>query len=168
MRIYIALIVFCLPIFGADTDVQVVTTIQTNAERSLVFTQDVFTRNGQTNLMRTTLNKAGVLEVRTQRFYHEGVLVAEIATRPSSFSIETTARIPYEVSFDFFSPSNQLWNIAVWTNNNVMVDAFTRSNGVFYPVESSVLDRATDVGRHINALPSSTHSTNSTPKAIIQ
>jgi hypothetical protein len=141
MKMFIALILSCLSTLGADTDLKVITSTKTDAEKALVFTQDVFLRAGQTNLVRTTLSKEGSLEMRTQRFYHEGVLLAELSKTQKDFLLTTEAGAPYSVSFDFW-PSNELKSVAVWSKNGKIIDAFNCSNGICSPVQSSVIQKA--------------------------
>ena len=54
MKTFIVLMLLCVSALGADTDVHVLTLTKTNAEAGWVSTRDVFTRDGQTNLIRVT------------------------------------------------------------------------------------------------------------------
>ena len=73
MKTFVALILSCVSVFGADTGIRVVTTVKTNAETASIYTTDVFTRDGQTNLVRRTKTKACVEQIRIQRFYYQAV-----------------------------------------------------------------------------------------------
>ena len=68
----------CLWVLPAGAgEVRVVTTATTNIASSTVTTVDVFTRNGQTNLIRQTKVGDGGVNVRLHQFYHDGSLVCE-------------------------------------------------------------------------------------------
>jgi hypothetical protein len=138
MKMSIILLLSCMPLFAADTDIQITTTSQTNAEKNLVMTQEVFTRAGQTNLVRRTMYKAGSLEVRQQQIYHGGVRLAAITTGPSIFFIKTADGFPYSVSFDYLA-SNDFRMVGIWTTNETLVDAFNYKDGILSPVESSLI-----------------------------
>lgn len=129
-----------MPLLGADTDIVVATTFQTNAEENVVYSREVFTRAGQTNLLCVSMFKAGKFEIRAQEIYHGGVRLLSIATDShQSVSITTTANSPYEVILGFQPPNNELRKIAVWTTNAMVVDAFNCKDGVLSPEKSSVI-----------------------------
>ena len=83
MKPLIAFVLLCAPVFGADSGVKVVSTTKNNPETGSTDTEDVFTRDGKTNLVRGTLTKAGKLEIRTHRFYHDGSLVGVFTAIPN-------------------------------------------------------------------------------------
>lgn len=64
MRAFIAFLLSCASVFGADGDIRVVTTARTNAETASITIKDFYTRDGQTNLVRHTKTKAGVVQIR--------------------------------------------------------------------------------------------------------
>jgi hypothetical protein len=129
-----------MPLLGADTDIQVTATSQTNIEKKLILTQEVFKRDGQTNLVRRTIYKAGKLKVRLHDIYHGGFKVAVLSTEPGISLIDTKAGSPYEVTFNY-GQSNNLRTVLVWTTNDMVVDAFDCKDGILSPVESSLLQR---------------------------
>ena len=137
MKMFIALLLPCMSLLGADTDMLVTTTFQTNAEENVVYSREVFTRAGQTNLLCVTMFKAGKFEVRAQQIYHEGAQLASIATAPDQVTITTTANSPYQVIFDY-RPSHALRTITIWTTNGMVVDAFNCKDGILSPEDSSV------------------------------
>lgn len=51
-------------------------------EPVLIHPKEVFTRYGQTNLVRTTKTKNGVMQIRVQRFYHPCSLVGDYVVVP--------------------------------------------------------------------------------------
>lgn len=144
MKAFIILVLSCASVVGADTGVRVITTVRTN-ESGSISTKDIFTRDGQTNLVRSTSTKDGVVQIRFHRFYHGGSLVGNyyyFATQDSSAFI-TEAGIPYSLSFEF-GPSNQLTS-AVINKDRMIVDAFSCTNGLFYPAEVSRIQQANDL-----------------------
>jgi len=150
MRTFIFLILSCVSAFSGDTGIQVVTTVKTNVETANIYTTEVCTRDGQTNLVRITMTKAGVVQIRIQKFYHSGVLVGDYTASKYSSGFSTEAGIPYSVSFEF-SHSNDLRSAVIGTKDSIL-DIFSCTNGVFYPVEAIRIQQANDLlGRDIDA-----------------
>ncbi len=145
MKTFIAMILSCAPAFGADTSIRVVTSAHTNADKVSISTRDVFTRNGQTNLVRNTETKAGSVEIRIHRFYHDGLLVGDYVAMPDSSGFTIYAGSPYSVTFEFW-PSKEVRSAVIGTKAGMALDAFTFTNGVFFPVESTVIQKANTVG----------------------
>jgi hypothetical protein len=147
---------------GADTGIQVFTTARTN-ESGSVDTLDVFTRDGQTNLVRTTKTKAGFVQIRTHRFYHNGVRIGDYVTMgdsSSGFTVE--GGCPYSVTLEFW-PSKEIRSV-VFGTNAVTLDWFTCTNGVFSPVDSSLIGKANAFTEDLRPLLSPAHVTNTTPE----
>ena len=163
MRAAILLIVPCALAFGADTGIQVVSTSKTNAETASVYTTDVFTRNGQTNLVRRTKTKGGKLQIRIQRFYHDGALIGDYVAMRDSSGFTTEGGTPYSVSFEFW-PSKEIRSAVIGTKDGVILDAFTCTNDVFSPVASSLIGKANAFGRDVSDLLSPAHVTNTPPE----
>ena len=163
MRTFIVLILSCVSVSAADIGVRVVTTAKTNAETASIYTTDIFTRDGQTNLVRTAKTKAGTLQIRIQRFYHAGVLTGDYVATKDSSGFTTESGIPYSVSFEFW-PSKDIRSAVIGTKDGTILDAFTCTNGVFSPVESSELARANGITQDLSHLLSPSHVTNSTPQ----
>jgi hypothetical protein len=159
MRVFIVFVLSCASVLGADTGVRIVTTAKTNAETASLYTRDVFTRDGQTNLVRTTKTKGGVVEARIQRFYHAGVLVGNYEAIRDSSGFSTEAGSPYAVTFEFW-PSRDVRSAVIGTKDGVILDAFTATNGVFYPADSLLIRKANDVGGDVSRLLSPAHVTN--------
>lgn len=119
------------------------TSVSTNAETGAVYVEETFTRNGQTNLVRTTKTQDGVVAARTQRFYHEGEFVAVhlLVRSPVHMAREsfTTIESSYSVGLDF-SPTKDIERVIVTRTKGNVLDGFTATNGVFYPVSNSELE----------------------------
>lgn len=163
MRTFIVLILSCAAVLGADTGIRVVTTTTTNAETSSIYTSDVFMRDGQTNLVRRTKSKAGELQIRIHRFYHSGALVGDYVAMRDSSGFTTEAGTPYSVSFEFW-PSKDIRSAVVGTKDGVILDAFTCTNGVFSPADSSVIAKANGITQDLRPLFSPPHVTNTSPQ----
>jgi hypothetical protein len=145
-------ILSCLSVFAADTnEIQVVTwTYKIMPEDSLA-TVEVFTRGGQTNLVRNTHTKDGVVLFRSQSFYHNGAEVGdytyEIANGTNTM-IGSGPGTPYALTFALDSSNRPRSAIIGTIHTNdltprsitiVTLDSFGCSNGVFYPRDSSWL-----------------------------
>ena len=141
MKAIIICILSCLSVFAADTnDIRVVTwTYKIMPEDSLA-TVEVFTRSGQTNLVRNTHTKGGAVLFRSQSFYHDGAEVGsymyQTANRPDATMIGSVPGAPYyfDVAFD---SSNRPLSANIMATNFMMLDRFDCTNGVFYPTDSS-------------------------------
>jgi hypothetical protein len=91
MRALIIFILSCAAGLGAETGIHVFTTAKTNAETGSISTKEVFTRDGQTNLVRNTTTKAGEVQVRIHHFYRGGQLVGDVLELPDSSGFITHA-----------------------------------------------------------------------------
>jgi hypothetical protein len=142
MKTILALILCCGAVLAADTnEILVVSTAKTNAQSGSVTTTDVYLRDGQTNLVRDTRTKAGAVQIQIQRFYHAGYLVSDFMTMPNSSGLSVEAGSPYAVSFEFW-PSKEVRSAVIGTKDGVILDAFTCTNGVFYPDSNSHISKA--------------------------
>jgi hypothetical protein len=152
MKAIIICILSCLPVFAADpNDIQVVTwTYKIMPEDSLA-TVEVFTRSGQTNLVRNTHTKDGVVLFRSQSFYGNGTEVGsyiyqnirKIGNGPDATMVGSVPGAPYYFNIAFDS-SNRPLSAHIMTTNLVMLDWFDCTNGVFYPADSSLIRKAND------------------------
>lgn len=145
MKAIIVFILSCLSVFAADTnDTQVVTwTYKIMPEDSLA-TVEVFTRDGQTNLVRNTRTKDGVVLFRSQNFYHDGAEVGLYMYQIANGTKTTFGSVPgapYYFGFDFDS-SNKPLSAQIRATNRVMLDWFLCTNGVFYPANISLIREA--------------------------
>ena len=146
---------------GAENGIRVVTTAKTNAETASIYTTDVFTRNGETNLVRRTRTKDGVVQIWSHQFYHHGVPVGDYIAMKDSSGLTTEASIPYSVTIEF-GPSKDVRSV-VFGTNGVVVDAFMATNGLFYPADETLIRKANHIGRDLSTLLSPSHVTNTSP-----
>jgi hypothetical protein len=145
MRIFIIFLLSCASVFGADSGIQVVSTATTNTETATISMRDVFTRNGQTNLIRNTKTKAGAAQIRIHRFYHAGALVGMLTVTPDSMSTTSEAGCPFTLDFEY-GPLHQLKYAAIVGQEGLLIDAFACTNGVLSPVPSSELSDVAEIG----------------------
>lgn len=157
MRAEIFFFLTCASVLGADVNLHVVTTTKTNASGS-ISTKDVFTRGGQTNLVRDTSTKDGLVRIRIHRFYRDGSLVGSLTTLPNSSSTTSEPGSPYFLDVEY-GPSNQLEYVVIGGKDGVLLDAFTCTNGVLLPVESSQLRDAAEIGADAKELISNARKT---------
>ncbi len=144
---------------AADTDdIRVVTwTYRIMPEDSLA-TVEEFIRGGQTNLVRNTHTKDGVVLFRSQSFYHNGAEVGVYtyeAANGTNTSIGSGLDAPYSLLFVLDSSNRPRSAIIGTIHTNdvtprsitiVTLDSFGCSNGLFYPRDSSWL-------RKVNSMP---------------
>jgi hypothetical protein len=141
MKTLIILLLSYISAFGADTSIQVITTTKTNAVSGRIFTMEVFTRAGQTNLVRTTVTTRGVSESPLHKFYHDGVLVGECWAFQDSSGFITQAGSPHSVIVKYW-PSKNASQAFICTKDRVVLDFFTATNGIFYPADRSAVREA--------------------------
>lgn len=146
MRALIVFLLSCASAPGADGGIKVFTTSKTNAES--ITTKEFYTRDGQTNLVRHTKTKAGDVQIRIHRFYHAGTLVGDYVSMRDSSGFTTEAGTPYSVSLECDASRNPE-SMVIGTKDGVVLDAFSYTNGVFTPVESSALSKANAAGLQI-------------------
>jgi hypothetical protein len=146
MKAIIICILSCLPVFASDTnDIRVVTSTYKIMPEDSLATVEVFTRSGQTNLVRNTHTKDGVVLLRNQSFYHNGTEVGSymyhIKSGPDITSVGSVPGAPYYFNIAFDS-SNSPRSAHIMATNFVMLDWFDCTNGVFYPTDSSLIREA--------------------------
>lgn len=163
MKTIVALILSCASVFAADTNgVRVVSTVKTNVQAGSVTTTEVYTRNGQTNLVRSTRMKDGVVQIRVHRFYHGGSLVGDYVAMKDSSGFTTEAGCPYSVAVEF-RPSKEVRSV-VFGTNGVTLDAFMATNGVFSPADATLIRKANSFTEDLRPLFSPAHVTNTPPE----
>jgi hypothetical protein len=141
MKMFFIVIFCCVSVFADDTNaVRVVSTVTTNGVSARVTTVDVFTRNGQTNLVRQTQVADGGVHIQLQRFYHDGSLVGEYGAVTNNCAFATGSGSPYRVSFGF-GRTGEMMSAVITTKDGTYVDAFSCTNGVFYPADSPSVER---------------------------
>jgi hypothetical protein len=165
MRALIVFLLSCATVLGADSELRVVATVRTN-DSGRVSTKEVFTRGGQTNLVRNTATKGGVVQIRIHRFYHDGSLVGDFVAMRDSSGFTTEAGTPYSVSFEC-DASHKPKSVVIGTKDGVILDAFSYTNGIFSPVESSVLEKGNAVGADMKKLFDPEHVRKITPEGFV-
>lgn len=151
MRGFIVFLLSCASVLGADGSIHVFSTAKTNAETAGIYLFDIFTRDGQTNLVRRTRTTlTGDVQIRIHRFYHAGTLVGDyVATRDSS-GLTTEAGTPYSVNLQCAASGSP--KFVVIGKKGVVLDAFSFTNGLFSPVESSAFTEARAAGSKTQAV----------------
>jgi hypothetical protein len=163
VRIILTLSLSCISMLAANTnDICVLVTTRTNPSGS-ISTKEVFTRGGQTNLVRNTSTKSGLVQIRVHRFYYRGLRVGEFVAMPESSGFTAAAGSPYSVGVEF-GPTKEVKSAVIGTKDGVILDAFMATNGVFYPADASLIQKANDVGGDVSKLLSPSHVTNTPPE----
>lgn len=135
-----------LPLVTLAEDVQMTTTTWTNAETGTFRQRAIYTRDGQTNLVRTRRGSATeARQVLAHRVYQDGKLVTMISEVRGSFSVMTKPGSPYGASVEFY-PDKTVRAVALMAADGTFVDLFTGTNGVITPVSSADLRKAQEVG----------------------
>ena len=146
MKALIVCVLFCVSLRAAETnDIQVLTTTSpiVHADRSLdmLAIHEVFSRNGETNLIRDTHLKDGVVKFRSQTFYHQGANLGGYIYNGAEINIHSTPGVPYSLIFRMDSSNKPLAAIISTLHTNagnppsitvVTLDSFGCSNGVFF------------------------------------
>ena len=148
MRAFTIFLVSCASVFGGDGNIRIVTTVRTNVETASIYTKDFYTRDGQTNMVRHTKAKTGVIQIRIHRFYHAGSLVGDYVAMRDSTAFTTEASIPYSVSMEWDAFRNPK-SVVISTKEGVILDAFSYTNRIFSPVENLILTNANSVGLEV-------------------
>jgi hypothetical protein len=130
MKKIISIVAGCLVTLSAfaDVGVQLVSAVTTTNGMGGVYTKETFTRGGQTNLVRETLLRGGVVVTRIHEFYRHSDLVAVIQGNPNPVRFDPKPGLPYQVGLNF-GPSTESLHI----NGKDFNEAFCATNGVFYP-----------------------------------
>src|SRR3954470_19410322 len=141
MRALFILVVSCFSALASDKGVHMTSNWSTNSETG-IHLEEAFTRNGQTNLIRKSTIRDGSVAGFVQRLYHEGEFVAVhvVVTRPANMAREsfTTTESSYSVQVNF-SPNKDVEGVFIRKHGKV-IDAFTVTNRLFYPVSTSDLE----------------------------
>jgi hypothetical protein len=136
MRTLFTLLLSCTSLLAGGQDVQVMT----STNDAVNTTTEIYTREGNTNLVRQTTTKSGVVIFRLQTFYQDGskvatsLLAASPPTYISQFFTEPNTHYLASLQFD---PSNHITFLIIGSNVTSVVDAFTCTNGSFYPATAA-------------------------------
>ena len=123
MKTLITFFLSLASVFAADTGVTVATSTTTNAESAMITTTEVFTRDGQTNLVRQTITKDGVVHRRVHWFFRDGARLATHVSgeRPPVYPVFFFAPgSRYSVSLEF-SSSNEVTYAAIGKNDGYIL-----------------------------------------------
>ena len=161
MKFFLLLCLCCAPVLGADSGLQVITTAKTNAPTGSISMKDVFTRNGQTNLVRDTRIMGGKVQIRLHRFYHGGSLVGSWVASPDASSTTSEAGASCAVDFEY-GAAGELKYAALQGKDGGLLDLFTCSNGLLSPVGNLELSNAVQTGTSAKELMS--HAREGTPE----
>ncbi len=127
---------------AADTDeIRHVTWTDTKVSPGYLVTYKEFTRGGQTNLLRVTTSKDGVTSSMAHNFYYRGAYLGRYSKAGGCTIVNTAPGAPAVLAFVWDS-SNQLRTASVSTTNYVILDSFTYTNELFYPVGSSEIEES--------------------------
>lgn len=119
---------------------------ETNAATGRISQTDIYTRGGETNLIRLQkVLKDGTIQARIHRIYQKGQHVADIAELLGSFSMATDAGSPYHMDIEFW-PDKTVRAVGLLSTNGEMSDMFLGTNGVIVPVSSPDLRKAQGIG----------------------
>jgi hypothetical protein len=149
MKTIIISFLSCLSVLAAGaSDIRMSTwTYKILPEDSLA-TVDVYTRDGQTNLVRNTQTKDGVVLFRSQSFYHDSIQVGtymyDLANPPDRTIVGSVPGAPYYFSVAF-DASNRPLIAHITATNLIELDLFFCTNGVFYPAEGSLIQQDNNV-----------------------
>jgi hypothetical protein len=139
MKTLFIFVLACASVFGAETDILVFSIARTNAENASVSVKDIFTRDGQTNLIRVTKIVAGKVS-RTYRFYHGGQNVGNYLAFPEGDAYKAvfnTEAGPYCMSLKF-GASGEVLSARIGDKGGLLLDEFGCTNGVFSPLDGSL------------------------------
>jgi hypothetical protein len=142
MKILVTFMLLGVCVLAAE-DIAVTTSVRPHPTLSgQVTTRDVFTRAGQTNLIRITTVRDGVIISRTHRFYHNRAWVADHmvwSLDPPEASGLTTAS-GFSLTFNF-GTNNQILEAYLGDKNGKIFDAFMSTNGLLSPVPTEELEK---------------------------
>jgi hypothetical protein len=137
MKTIIIWILSCLPIFAADTnDIRVVTWSYKVMPEDSLATIEVFTRAGQTNLVRQTHTKDGVVLLRNQSFYHNGTEVGiytyQVRGGPDVTSVGSVpgASCYFNIAFD---ASSKPRSAHIMADSSLILEANGRLSKISHP-----------------------------------
>jgi hypothetical protein len=140
MKTLFTFMLLCVSVLAAD-DIAVTTTVKPHSSRpGQATTREVFTRGGQTNLVRVTTSRDGRVISRLHRFYYNRTLVADhiqLLLEPVDGSdLTTTSGFSLALRF---ATNNQILEAYVGDRKGKILDAFTSTNGTLVPVPTADL-----------------------------
>lgn len=150
MKTFVFLFLSCASLLGADEGIRMVTTTKTNTSApDYVLTLSVFTRDGQTNLVRSILTRPDKVESPSHKFYHDGFLVGEIKSIANFYVFTGAADCPYSLE-GYYRTNGGVWQAAICTKDGVVLDYFTATNGLFWPAPRSEIQNLSKMTTAMN------------------
>jgi hypothetical protein len=117
--------------FGADGGLRVFTSSATNAEGRVVYTKDVFTRGGETNLIHVKKIGSSQEAHTVFQFYRSGQLVAQYIMESTGRFLSTESSA-YTFSLEF-EPGNQVGSAKIGDKLGLPLEEYIYANGAFRP-----------------------------------
>ncbi len=142
MKTIILSLACCLSVLAADTnEIRVIKWTDSKISPGYLVTYEEFTRSGQTNLLRATTSRDGVISSMAHNFYHRGAYLGRYSTASGCTFVNTAPGAPVTLTFAWDS-SNQLRTASVSATNYLILDSFTYTNGLFHPVGNSEIEES--------------------------
>jgi|SRR6185369_5003095 len=129
MKTIVFLLLSCTGLLAGE-EINISTTIKTNADTGVVFTKRYFTRYGVTNLSSSTYTSNGAVVHQSYRFFHDGDDVANYMYHAGGDEVYFNNWSKYR--FRFWTVSNNISEAWI-TDDSGIVDIFVRTNGVLAP-----------------------------------
>jgi hypothetical protein len=129
---------------AGDNDIRVFAGGRDSTSGGSVITE-TYVRSGETNLIRQTVFLPPEPLVVYYRFFHAGEFLGSFSTSTNSSGWVSEPGSQYMLSFSW-GPSNDLLGVVIGDKGGAVVDAFSCTNGVIFPIPTSMLRQA----RHVN------------------
>jgi hypothetical protein len=161
-----AVLLFTPRIEGQDIRILTITT--TNVDTHTIRTKDICLRNGMTNLVRRANCKNGKLQIRVQQIYQNGALLGMIVDDKVNGVVGISAEQNCAHSLDFQFTRDRVLQTVTVSTNGVLVDGFACTNEALFPLESSTLKKANEVGADLTELLNSKNVRTNPPGMFMQ
>jgi hypothetical protein len=143
-RSLLILILSCLTSAAADNDIRVFAGGRDSTSGGSVI-RETYVRGEETNLIRDTFFLPPEPLVVYHRFFHAGEFLGTFSTSTNSSGWISQPGSQYILSFSW-GTSNDLHGVVIGNKDGSVVDAFSCSNGVIFPIPGSMLRQS----RHVN------------------
>lgn len=120
-----------------EGDLHLFSTTTTNSEMGTLSVEDVYTRGGVTNLIRSQQSGLRVAP-RWHDLYGNGRRLATLSESEGWFRVFTEGNSGFDLAFTF-DPDQTLKEVRVTTTNGIIVDHFMVTNMVLTPVSGAEL-----------------------------
>ncbi len=127
-------------LFAAD-DIKVTVNVTTNARTGAVTTKEYFTRNGETNLLRSTRRTNGVIQSQLHLFYHDRKWAGTHLVEPAKDRVDVSS---YNFNLHTITQSNSLRSAWIGDRRDGVLDVFVLTNGSLVPIPTSELRKLTN------------------------